>query len=197
LLLQGWGTLGLANFAMLYTLIMEGLERPVALSLLLALLMGALFLLVGMWLTLQFRWVQLQYPAVVLAFERQVITAAMPVGTAVQAIGISSLVDAPNVPYWVAALMCLLYHQLGRPLVSSFHSGKQERSYGGAEAAPPAAAIIQVGNSLQIMSFGGTGASCGVALDATTGFTCMVSLPPCDNLHTCMAPLPPLHTACT
>ena len=128
----------------MYTILIDVLDRPILLSLLVILLMGCLFAMVGMWMTLQFRWVQIQYPAVVLAFERQVVTASVPLSAAIITMGISSLVEEADVPYYVAALLCLLYQQLGRPLMSSFHSTKVQRSYGGTITPPPKEAIVQV-----------------------------------------------------
>jgi hypothetical protein len=87
---------------------------------------------------------QMQHPAVVLAFERQVLTASLPVAGVVQALGISAMADASDVPYYLAALLCGLYAALGRPLVSSFHQSRGARSIGGAPRPPPADAVVQV-----------------------------------------------------
>jgi hypothetical protein len=56
--LQGWATLFLANCALAFNVFDLASNRPLLLTLLLLLLMGALFVLAGMWLTLQFRWIQ-------------------------------------------------------------------------------------------------------------------------------------------
>ncbi|KAI8462777.1 MAG: hypothetical protein J3K34DRAFT_168086 [Monoraphidium minutum] len=139
----GWGTLFLANCALAFNVINLAYNRPVVLTILLLLLMGVLFMLAGMWLTLQFRWIQMQHPAVVLAFERQVLTASLPVAAVVQALGAAAVVDEGDVPYYLAAILCVLYAYMGRPLVSSFHAPRGARSIGGALAPPPREALVQ------------------------------------------------------
>jgi len=87
---------------------------------------------------------QMQHPAVVLAFERQVLTATLPVAAIIQAMGIAAMTDAGDVPYYLAAILCALYGAMGRPLVSSFHQARSQRSFGGAGGAPPRDALVQV-----------------------------------------------------
>lgn len=98
----------------------------------------------GMWLTVQFRFIQMQHPAVVLAFERQVLTASLPVAAVMQAVGIAAVTDLGDVPYYLCAILCLMYYVLARPLESSFHQSKVGRTIGG-QTATPADAIVQVG----------------------------------------------------
>lgn len=145
LLLQGWGTVALAQGGITLNILFTFANRPPLLSILLIFACGALLMVTGMWLTVQFRFVQMQYPAVVLAFERQVLTASLPIAAAMQAIGIAAVAELGDVPYYLAAVLCLLYHMLARPLESSFHQSKAGRAIGGAAAAS-ADATIQVGS---------------------------------------------------
>jgi hypothetical protein len=82
--MQGWGTLLLAQAGIVLNLLYTAISRPLVLTVLLMLVCGALLMVTGMWLTLQFRFIQMQYPAVVLAFERQVLTASIPVAAIMQ-----------------------------------------------------------------------------------------------------------------
>jgi hypothetical protein len=141
--LQGWGTVALAQGGIMLNILFTLANRPPLLSVLLIFASGALMMITGMWLTVQFRFVQMQYPAVVLAFERQVLTASLPIAAAMQAIGIAAVTELADVPYYLAAVLCFLYHMLARPLESSFHQAKAGRAIGGVTAAP-ADAIIQV-----------------------------------------------------
>lgn len=88
---------------------------------------------------------QMQHPAVVLAFERQVLTASLPVAAIVQSLGIASVSDPGDVPYYLGTILCALYAAMGRPLVSSFHQGRSHKSIGGVGAPPPREATVQVG----------------------------------------------------
>jgi hypothetical protein len=86
--LQGWGTLLLAQGGIVLNLLYTAISRPLMLTVLLMLVCGALLMVTGMWLTLQFRFIQMQYPAVMLAFERQVLTASIPVAAIMQVLGV-------------------------------------------------------------------------------------------------------------
>jgi hypothetical protein len=130
-----WATLGLADIGLVVNVILKAEGRPWLLTGASIVMLGALFVLSGMWATLQFKWIQMQYPAVAVVFERQVVTASLPVAAVVQAIGIASLVDVAEVPYYLAAVLTVLYHALGRPLASSFHAGRPAASLGGRAAA--------------------------------------------------------------
>lgn len=118
-------------------------NRPAVLSLLITFMTGALLTITGMWITVQFRFIQMQYPAVVLAFERQVLTASLPIAAVMQAVGIAAVTELGDVPYYLCAVLCMLYFVLGRPLESSFHQSKAGRAIGG-KAAVTAEAIVQV-----------------------------------------------------
>eukprot|EP00882_Tetradesmus_deserticola_P024360 GHRQ01026620.1.p1 GENE.GHRQ01026620.1~~GHRQ01026620.1.p1 ORF type:complete len:205 (-),score=70.17 GHRQ01026620.1:98-712(-) len=141
--LQGWATVALAQGGVMLNILFTLANRPPLLSVLLIFACGALLMITGMWLTVQFRFVQMQYPAVVLAFERQVLTASLPIAAVMQAIGIAAVTEHADVPYYLAAVLCLLYHMLARPLESSFHQSKAGRAIGGVSATP-ADAIVQV-----------------------------------------------------
>ncbi|WIA13369.1 hypothetical protein OEZ85_006949 [Tetradesmus obliquus] len=137
----GWGTVALAQGGITLNILFTFANRPPLLSILLIFACGALLMVTGMWLTVQFRFVQMQYPAVVLAFERQVLTASLPIAAAMQAIGIAAVAELGDVPYYLAAVLCLLYHMLARPLESSFHQSKAGRAIGGVAAASADATI--------------------------------------------------------
>jgi hypothetical protein len=92
----------------------------------------------------------MQHPAVVLAFERQVLTASLPIAAVVQSLGIAAMTDEGDVPYYLAAILCGLYAFMGRPLVSSFHQARPQRSIGGAGAPPPRDATVQVGRQAHV-----------------------------------------------
>jgi hypothetical protein len=143
ILLQGWATVALAQGGIMLNIAFTFANRPPLLSVLLIFACGALMMITGMWITVQFRFVQMQYPAVVLAFERQVLTASLPIAAVMQAIGIAAVTELGDVPYYLAAVLCLLYHMLGRPLESSFHQTKAGRAIGGVSATPTDA-IVQV-----------------------------------------------------
>jgi hypothetical protein len=65
-----------------------------------------------------------------------------------QTVGIAAFSDLDDVPYYLCAVMCGMYHVLGQPLESSFHQQlKTARAIGGggAAAGPPKEAVVQVG----------------------------------------------------
>lgn len=63
-----------------------------------------------------------------------------------QAIGIAAFADLGDVPYYLCAVLCGLYHALAQPLESSFHQQlKAARAIGGGAAAVPSEAVVQVG----------------------------------------------------
>eukprot|EP00879_Flechtneria_rotunda_P012843 GHRR01013409.1.p1 GENE.GHRR01013409.1~~GHRR01013409.1.p1 ORF type:complete len:1004 (+),score=317.90 GHRR01013409.1:346-3357(+) len=138
----GWGTLLLAQAGVSLNILFTYVNRPIMMSLLLSLMSGALLMLTGMWLTVQFRFIQMQYPAVVLAFERQVLTATLPVAAVMHAIGIAAVTELGDVPYYICAALCLMYHFLARPLESSFHQPKAGRAIGGVTRSA-AEAVVQ------------------------------------------------------
>lgn len=69
-----------------------------------------------------------------------------------QTVGIAAFSDLDDVPYYLCAVMCGLYHVLGQPLESSFHQQlKTARAIGGggAAAGPPKEAVVQVSICMQ------------------------------------------------
>lgn len=188
--MQGWGTLALAQAGITWNILYTFGNRPMVLSLLLILMTGALLVVTGMWLTVQFRFIQMQYPAVVLAFERQVLTASLPVAAVMHAIGIAAVTELGDVPYYLCAVVCLLYHLLARPLESSFHQTKAARAIGGA-AATPSEAIVQVG--LQVMQL-----LCHTAMPCRSCCLPELLFAACSNvtLKKCSGVLPVVNGAC-
>lgn len=94
--------------------------RPVGAFLLDLLFSGLTFLTVGCWALVQFRWVQLQFPALAALSER-LLMLATPTVAAVR--WTELLVMAAGVaasPFYLAPLLCWLYHQFMRPLPPSF-----------------------------------------------------------------------------
>jgi hypothetical protein len=66
----------------------------------------------------------------------------------VQTIGIAAVTELSDVPYYLCAVLCALYHLLARPLESSFHpQAKASRAIGGGGAAIPCEALVQVGRA--------------------------------------------------
>ena len=92
----------------------------------------------GLWATLQFKFIQLQYPGVVMAFEKMLVAGCMPAAAAVQTWGFVSGVGMSNSSFFLAALLCALYHLIALPLPSSFHLAQRRSAVGGAGTkAPP------------------------------------------------------------
>eukprot|EP00798_Chlamydomonas_sp_ICE-L_P021510 gene21510-28493_t len=75
-----------------------------------------------MWISLQFRWIQATYPAITIIFERAVLTASLPVAAVMYSLGLASIVDSSDVPYYLAVLLAVMYYSVGRPLPSSYHA---------------------------------------------------------------------------
>jgi hypothetical protein len=136
-----WSTLALADVGLVVNVILNSVGRPWILTAATILTLGALFVLAGMWATLQFQWIQMRYPAVAVVFERQVITASIPVAAVVQTVGMASLVEVADVPYYMAGVLLVLYSALARPLVSSFHAGGRPSAAIGGKAS--SSVIIQ------------------------------------------------------
>jgi hypothetical protein len=64
---------------------------------------------------------------------------------ALQAVGIAAFADLGDVPYYLYAVLCGLYHALAQPLESSFHQQvKAARAIGGGALKPPSEAVVQV-----------------------------------------------------
>lgn len=62
-----------------------------------------------------------------------------------QAVGIAAFADLGDVPYYLCAVLCGLYHALAQPLESYFHQQlKAARAIGGAASAAPSEAVVQV-----------------------------------------------------
>lgn len=62
-----------------------------------------------------------------------------------QAVGIAAFSDLGDVPYYLCAVLCGLYHALAQPLESSFHQQfKAARAIGGGASATPSEAVVQV-----------------------------------------------------
>jgi hypothetical protein len=62
-----------------------------------------------------------------------------------QAVGIAAFADLGDVPYYLCAVLCGLYHALAQPLESSFHQQlKAARAIGGGAQTTPSEAVVQV-----------------------------------------------------
>jgi hypothetical protein len=133
-----WATLVVAHLALVYnSLFLDSNDLPLLLALM-ALAMCALTLfLIGVWATLQFKWIQLQHPAVAVAFEKMLIIGSLPIAAAMQAWGIASSTGMDTAPFFLAALMCVLYYLFALPLTSSFIAPPRRTSMGGAAVATP------------------------------------------------------------
>jgi hypothetical protein len=63
----------------------------------------------------------------------------------IQAVGIAAFAELGDVPYYLCAVLCGLYHALAQPLESSFHQQlKGARAIGGAASTAPSEAVVQV-----------------------------------------------------
>lgn len=94
--------------------------------------MSTSFILVGLWITLQFKFVSLHYPAVAIACERLLVTASLPLVAIVHTMGLATLVNYSDIPYYLFVILSTLYYLLGRPLQSSFYlTSKTSTSIGG------------------------------------------------------------------
>ena len=118
-----WLTLTFADIAFVYALLTSS-DAPVPLQVAMVFTMGAVAALSGMWASLQFKWIQMQYPAVAIVFERNVITASLPVAAIMHTLGLATMVEVSEIPYYLAVLLGALYYGCGRPLPSSFHGSK-------------------------------------------------------------------------
>jgi hypothetical protein len=141
-----WITLGASQLSFLFSLLFAS-EADLPLIIALAVSMSASAALAGMWVSLQFKWMQMQYPAVAIMFERILITGATPLASIMHTLALALVVEAADVPFFLAASMCLLYFLLGRPLTSSFSNSK---------AGPPS---IGGGRASKAMVVGPTGVS--------------------------------------
>jgi len=136
-----WLTLIATDVAFAVTLLTTS-EANVWILICLMLGMGAVVALSGMWVSLQFKWIHMQHPAVALVFERCVITAALPAAAMMHTLGLAVLVAPGDVPYYLAAILCILYAALGTPLVSSFHNARAAApAIGGGSPGPRKAAV--------------------------------------------------------
>eukprot|EP00798_Chlamydomonas_sp_ICE-L_P014360 gene14360-20357_t len=136
-----WLTLGFSNVA--FTVAMAGATDTHPLMLMpVVFAYCALSALVGMWVSLQFKWIQMQYPPVTLIFERVVLTASLPTAAIMYTLGLASIVDTSDVPYYLAVLLGAMYYGMGRPLPSSFQNPKAAPSgIGGAPSKVQKAAV--------------------------------------------------------
>ncbi len=142
-----WVTLGTTNISFLLTLVFTS-EADLPLVLALAVAMAAACGLTGMWVSLQFKWIQMQYPAVAVVFERTLVTGSVPVAAVMHSLALALVVEAAEVPFFLAASMCAMYLLLGRPLQSSFSGGGK-----------PAPAAIGGGRTSKAAVIGPTGVS--------------------------------------
>lgn len=94
--------------------------RPLLLCVMSFLCCTAVLFHTGCWATLQFRWVQMQSPAVVLAMERLVISGSVTLCGPLIALGGVATVGVASTPFYMAAILSLLYWLLSSPLPSCF-----------------------------------------------------------------------------
>jgi hypothetical protein len=94
--------------------------RPLLLCVMSFLCCTAILFHTGCWATLQFRWVQMQSPAVVLAMERLVISGSVTLCGPLIALGGVATVGVASTPFYMAAILSLLYWLLSSPLPSCF-----------------------------------------------------------------------------
>ncbi|KAJ9506464.1 hypothetical protein QJQ45_019460, partial [Haematococcus lacustris] len=116
-----WATLLVANVAFVLSLLATS-SAPLWSQISLMISMLAASLMAGMWASLQFKYIHMQHPAVSLVFERLVVTATFPLAATLGTLGLAALVDASDLAFYQAVLLCGLYLTLGLPLPSSFHA---------------------------------------------------------------------------
>jgi hypothetical protein len=133
-----WATLAVAHLALAYnSLLLENTDFPLLLALLALAMCSLTLFLIGVWATLQFKWIQLQHPAVAVAFEKMLLIGCLPVAAAMQAWGIASSTGMDTAPFFLAALLCVLYYLFALPLTSSFVAPPRRTSMGGAAIVTP------------------------------------------------------------
>lgn len=118
-----WLTLVATHLAFVSSLVFTS-EAAVLMVIGLTFSMAAVVTLTGIWVSLQFKWIQMQYPAVAIVFERILVTGAMPIAAIMHSLALALVVEAADIPYFLAASLCGLYYSLGRPLASSFSNAK-------------------------------------------------------------------------
>lgn len=131
-LAAAWATLGVTGVALGVKVVVTGLGGSAAVLICLLFTSVVLLCTTGMWATLQFKWIQVQFPAVALACERLLLVLSLPTASVMHTVGAALVVELSVVPFVTAASLVIMYHLLGRPLVSSFCNPQGHTSLGGA-----------------------------------------------------------------
>lgn len=121
---RSWLTLLATEVAFTLSLMSATSDVSIWVQIWLVLGMGAVVALSGMWVSLQFKWIHMHHPAVALVFERCVITGSLPAAAMMNTLGLAVLVAPSDTPFYLAAILSILYAALGTPLVSSFHNAR-------------------------------------------------------------------------